>query len=256
MRNRSIWIGALVVSIIVTAMVGVGVAQNIQSVTGKLRPVKLYKKGKHRTVSLFVDVSTTSPSNPNGIPSATTLAKVDFDKDIKIQNKGLDTCNYSLFTAATTATQAMNLCHSSLVGGGSSRIAILSGPSSPPLKINATVTAFNATHRRLVLFTYNTTSGGQTLIGTIRKNKAAGRQYGSTLTVPVPPLAGGSAVITEFKTRVKKAYRYKGRRLALVSATCRDKRIRFQARFTYADGTSDDARYTQKCRQIKPKHRH
>ncbi len=240
------------------AVVGAGQfasAENIQSINGKIRPNKLYKKKKRRTVSLFVNVSTTNPSNPFNVPSPTTLAKVDFDKDIKIQNKGLDTCNYNLFTASTTTNQAQNLCGSSKVGGGASTIAVPTGPATPPLFVNATVTAFNATHTRLALHTYNQLSGATTLLGKVRHDKQSGKKYGQTLIVPVPPLAGGTAVITQFNTRVKKAYKYKHKSKALVSATCKDKKIFFQARFTYKDGTSDDAVYKQKCKQKPlPKH--
>ncbi len=226
-------------------------AENIQSINGKIRPSKLFKKKKRRTVSLFVNVSTTNPSNPYSLPSPTTLAKVDFDKDVKIQDKGLDTCNYNNFNASTTTNQAQNLCSSSKVGGGASTIAVPTGPATPPLLVNATVTAFNATHTRLALHTYNKLSGATTLIGKIRRDKKSGGKYGQSLIVPVPPLAGGSAVITQFKTRVKKAYKYKGKHKALVAATCKDKKIFFQARFTYKDGTSDNARYKQKCKQKK-----
>ncbi len=255
MRKQLIRALGLVSCLATVAAVGVASAANIQSITGQVRPSKLFKKGKFKQVSVFVDLSTTNPSNPYGLPSPTTIAKVDFDKDLRFQQRGLNTCNPNHFTAATTTAQAQNLCHASLVGGGSSRIEISSGPSTPPLIINATVTAFNGAHHTLILFTYNSTTGAQVLIGKLAKDKSAGRKYGTTLTVQVPPLAGGSAVITEFNTRVKKHYRYRGKRRYLVSATCRDKKIHFQARFTYQDGTSAVGRHTQKCRQLSHKHR-
>lgn len=245
--------GALLVGALAGAQLAAG--ENIQSINGKIRPNKLFKAKKRRTVSLFVNVSTTNPSNPYGVPSATTLAKVDFDKDIKIQNRGLDTCSYQRFTSATTTNQAQNLCGSSKVGGGSSMIAVPTGPSSPPLLVQATVTAFNVTHKRLALHTYNPVSGATTLLGRVRRDKASGRKYGQSLIVNVPPLAGGSAVITQFATRVKKAYRFRHKWRSLVSATCRDRKILFQARFSYQDGTSDQARFKQRCKQKRLRHR-
>lgn len=251
-RNRKPLLVALALALTVSATgaVAPATAQNIQSIEGLVKPKRLYKKGKRRTVSVFVNVSTTNPSNPHGVPSPTTLAKVDFDKDIKIQNRGLDTCNPALFGPATTTDQARNICPDSRVGGGSSTIAVPTGPATPPLIVNATVTAFNGKRRSLVLHTYNSLSGATTLIGTVRRrDAAAGRKYGQTLTVPVPPLAGGTAVITQFSARVKKAYRHRGKRRALVSATCRDRKIFFQARFSYQDGTADQARDRQRCKQ-------
>ena len=256
MKKRLSWMLVLALAVSSVGVVQSASAENIQSINAFLKPKKLFKTGKRKTVSLFVDVATTNPSNPFGTPSPTTLAKVDFDKDVKFDQKGLDTCNPGLFTSATTTDQAQNLCPSSKIGGGSSKIAIPTAVGSPPLNIDATVTAFNGKAKTLVLHTYNSVSGATVLVGKLSRDPAAGRKYGTTLTVPVPPLAGGTAVITEFQVRVKKSFRFRGRRHGLVSSTCRDKRIRFQARFTYKDGTSDDAQDTQKCKQLRSKRKH
>lgn len=256
MRRNMIVVVALVAAIGTVSTVGIASAENVQSITAFLKPKKLFKKGKNKTVSLFVDVSTTNTSDPFGTPSPTTLAKVDFDKDIKFDQKGLDTCNPGLFSSSTTTDQAQNLCPSSKVGGGSSQIVVPTAVGSPPLNINATVTAFNGKNHTIILHTYNSVSGATALIGKLGKDKAAGGKYRTTLTVPVPPLAGGSAVISEFQVRIKKAFRFHGKRRGLVSSTCRDKKIHFQARFTYKDGTSDDAQDTQKCKQLRSRKHH
>src|SRR5207237_7276965 len=136
---------------------------NVQTITGKLTPSKL-PAHKRVPVSLLTDVAATNPSNPNQLPNPTTLAKVDYDKDGSYQQKGLPTCNSSQFTAATTTAQAKSQCSDSLVGAGSSQIAVPTGPSTPPLNVTATVTAFNGAHKTVVLFSYNPLSGAQTLI--------------------------------------------------------------------------------------------
>src|SRR5512133_91562 len=207
MRKHLIWVLGLAV-----ALVSVGLASaapNTQTITGKISPKKLPKKGKAAPVSLFTDVSSTNSGNPFSLPNPTTLSKVDFDKDIKYQQKGLPTCDPTQFTSATTTAQAKSACGDSVVGGGSSQIAIPTGPSTPPLNVTATVTAFNGKGKTLILHTYNSLSGAQTLVGKIGPPAGAGSAYGTTLTVPVPPLAGGTAVITEFNTKVKKVYHHK-----------------------------------------------
>ena len=248
MRKHLIWVLGLALAL---SSVGfASAAPNIQNITGKLSPSKLPKKPPAKPVSLFVDVSSSNPGNPNSLPNPTSLAKVDFDKDIKIQQKGLATCNPSGFTSATTTQQAKSACGSSLVGAGSAQIAIPTGPSTPPLNVTATVTAFNGKNKTLVLHTYNSLSGAQTLVGKLSGAAGAGKFYGTTLTVPVPPLAGGTAVITEFNTKVKKTYRFHGKKLSLVSSTCKDKKIHFQARFTDNQGQTATGTSIQKC---KPK---
>jgi hypothetical protein len=248
MRKHLIWaLGAA----LALAAIGAGVASavpNTQTITGKVTPSKLPKSGTGAPVSLFTDVSSTNSGNPNQIPNPTTLSKVDFDKDIHYQQKGIASCKYQSFTAATTTAQATSQCGASKLGGGSAKILVPTGPSTPPVTVNATVTAFNAKGKKLVLFRYNSLSGAQTLVGTIGPS-TGGSKYGNTLTVPVPPLAGGSAVISEFNTKVKKTYTFKGKKLSYESATCKDKKLDFQARFTDNLGQTATGTSTQACKQ-------
>jgi hypothetical protein len=247
MRKHLIWALGLA-----AALVSVGAASaapNTQTITATVSPSKLPKKTK-APVSLLIDVASTNPTNPFQIPNPATLGKVDIDKDLKLQQKGLATCNSSQFGAATTTQQAKSMCGDSLLGSGTAAIQIPSGPAIPPVKISAVVTAFNGKGKTLILHTYNTLSGAQTLVGKLGPS-TGGSKYGTTLTVPVPPLAGGTAVVTGFSTKVKKTYRNKGKKLSYVSSSCKDKKLQFQARFTDNQGNVATGTFTQKCKQKK-----
>lgn len=253
MRKHLIWVLALAV-----ALLSAGTAwavPNIQSVTGTFSPKKLPAK-KRVPISLFTDVSATNPGNPFQLPNPTVLSKVDYDKDGAFYQKGFPTCDPTQFTAATTTDQAKSTCSDSLIGGGSAKIAVPTATGAPPINIAAVVTAFNGAHKTVILFSYNTLSGAQTLVGTIGKPDpgpppgGAGSGYGITLTVPVPPLAGGSAVITEFNTKVKKTYHYKGKKRSLFSSRCGPgKTLNIQARFTDNQGQPAVGTGSQKCKQ-------
>jgi hypothetical protein len=246
MRKHLIWVLGLAL-----ALASVGIASgaaNTKTITGKITPSKLPKKGKGAPVALFVDVASTNSANAFQIPNATTLSKVDFDKDIKIQQKGLPTCDPTQFTSATTTAQAQSACSDSKLGGGSAKIQVPTTTGAPPINIAATVTAFNGKAKTLVLFTYNTLSGAQTLVGTVGPS-TGGSKYGITLTVPVPPLAGGSAVIQEFNTQVSKKYHLHGKKASYVSSTCKDKKLNFQARFTDNQGNTAVGTFNPKCKQ-------
>jgi hypothetical protein len=230
---------------------------NTQVVNGAFSPKKLPKQ-KRAPISLFTDVSATNAGNPYQVPNPTTLAKIDYDKDGAFQQKGLPTCDPTQFTAATTTEEAKDVCDDALVGGGTSQIAIPVASGAPPLTVSALTTAFNGRNNTAVLHTYNGLSGAQTLIGKVTKAEkgnppdGAGPGYGLTLTVPVPPLAGGTAVITAFNTKVKKVYRYKGKKLSLYNARCGpDKRIHIQARFTDNQGQVATDSASEACKQKK-----
>jgi hypothetical protein len=253
MRKHLIWVMAIGG---LAAFVGAAVAvPNTGTVTGAFSPSKL-PKHRRAPVSLFVDVAATNPSNPYQIPNPTTLAKVDFDKDGAFQQKGLPTCDPNEFTSTSTTAEAKAACADSLVGGGSAQLAIPVASGAPPLTVTAQTTAFNGKNKTTVFHSYNSLSGAQTLIGKLTKAEpgvppnGAGPGYGITLTVQVPPLAGGTAVITEFNTKVKKVYRYNGKKLSLYTARCGpDKRLRIQARFTDNQGQVTTASASKKCKQ-------
>ena len=247
MRKHLIWVLGL--TGLAVALIGATIAQgvaNTQTITASVAPKKLPKSGAKAPVSVNIDVASTNSGNANNIPNPTTLALVDFGKDIKFQQKGLPTCDPTQFTAASTTQQAKDACSDSLIGGGASKIQVPSTTGGPPINIAATVTAFNGKHNSVVLFTYNTLSGAQTLVGQLGKGPAG---YGTTLTTPVPKLAGGSAVIQDFQTKVKKIYHHGGKKLSLVSSSCKSKKIKFQARFTDDQGNTAVATSVQKCKQ-------
>jgi hypothetical protein len=260
MRKHLIWLLGLAV-----ALTGVGIASavpNTQLINGEIKPSKLPKKPPAKAVSIFVDVSATNSGNPGQLPNVTTLAKVDFDKDIKLYQKGYPTCDPNQFNAATTTEKAKELCGDAQIGAGSAQALVPSAPGAPPIPVTAIVTAFNGAHKTLVLHTYNQLSGAITLVGQIGRAEGgsppsgAGSGYGTTLTVPVPPLAGGSGLITEFNTKVKKTYHYRHKKRSIVSSTCKDKKVKYQARFTDDQGQTAVGTDVQKCKPKKKKHHH
>jgi hypothetical protein len=258
MRRHLIWVLALAAAIVSVGVASIASAvPNTQLITGSFTPKKLPKK-KRAPIKLFTDVSATNPGNPNQIPYPTTLAKVDYDKDGAFYQKGFETCDPTQFTAATTTAQAKSACSDSQIGTGGSEIAVPTGPSTPPLNVTALVTAFNGAGKTVVLHTYNSLSGAQTLVGKIgpadkgSPPAGAGPGYGITLTVPVPPLAGGTAVITQFDATVKKTYTYRGKKRSLFSSRCGPgKTLNVQARFTDNQGQVAVGTGSQKCKQKK-----
>ncbi len=252
MRKHLIWVLGLVV-----VFAAVAIAQavpNTQTITGKAKPKKL-SKSKRSPISLNTNVEATN-SDParNGVPYPTTNAEVDFDKDIKFQQKGYPTCDTSGFGAATTIQDVKDECSDSILGSGSATVEVPLGAGVPPTVIPAQVIAANVKGNKILLHSQNSLSGGQPLIGQLHKSpKSAGKKYGTTLSVPVPPLAGGSAVITQFQTLIKKiAYKFHGKKRAIISAKCgKDKKFFYQARFTDDQGQLAVGKNKQKCKQKK-----
>ncbi len=246
MRKHLIWILGLAV-VFVYAGVASG-APNVQSITGKVTPKKLPKKSK-APVALSINVSSTNASNPQGVPNATTFARVDFDKDIKVQQKGLPTCDASQFGSQSTTKDVKQACPDAIIGSGSATIVLRSGPGLPPLTIHAQTVAANVKGKKILLHSYTQEAGGVPLLGTFIKSDG-GSKYGQELSVPVPALAGGQGVITAFGVNTKKlTYKFHHKKLSYASASCKDKKILFQARFTDDQGNLATGKAKQKCKQ-------
>jgi hypothetical protein len=246
LRKHLIWALGLVF-----ALASVGIASavpNTQTIDGTITPKKLPKKGAGQAIKLKVDVSSTNSGNANQVPNPTTNAKVDFDKDIAFQQKGFPTCDTSGFGAATTVQDVRDECSDSGIGSGSATVVVPTATGAPPLTVAADVIAANVKGNKILLHSYNSLSGGQPLIGQLSKEKNG--PYGTLLNVDVPPLAGGTAVITQFQTKIDKVvYKHNGKKLAIISASCSDKKIKAQARFTDNQGQLATGTVTQKCKR-------
>lgn len=243
MRKHLIW--ALGLALALASVGAASAATNTQTIDAKVKPKKLPKSGAGGPIKLTIDVASTNSGNPFQVPNPTTRARVDFDKDVKYQQQGFPTCDTSGFTSATTTEQAKSECSDSVIGSGHSAIQVPTASGAPPLEVAATVSVFNGKAKGIILFTYNSLSGATILPGKIKSSDAAG--YGLMLDVPVPPLAGGTAVIQQFDATVKKTYNSGGKKRSILSSTCKDGKLKFQARFTDNVGQLATGKDKQSC---------
>jgi hypothetical protein len=245
MRKHLMWVLALVVAL---ATVAVGIASpagarspnttNNQTIQVQIGPKKL-PANKRVPIKINVNVEATSPDGST--PNATTLALVDFDKDLKFQQKGYPTCDPSQFGSQSTTQDVKDQCPDSVVGSGTATVVL------GALTINAQTVGANVKGNKILLHSYTQQAGGVPLVGSFKKSSGGGK-FGQMLETPVPPLAGGSGVITQFGLNTKKiSYRSGGKQLAIVSAKCSDKKLDFQARFTDEFGHVATGKDTVPC---------
>jgi hypothetical protein len=251
MRKHLIWVLGLVVALASVAFASLASgAPNTQEIQAKVKPKKLPKK-ERAPISLFVNVAATNPANEQGVPNPTTFAKVDFDKDVKIQQKGFPTCDPTQFGSQSTVQDVKDACSDAIVGSGTATVVLKSGPGTPPLTVHAETVGAAVKGKKILLHSYTKEAGGVPLVGSFKKS-SGGSKYAQELDVPVPPLAGGAGVITQFGlTTDKIVYKHGGKKLAIVSSRCSDKKLDFQARFTDDQGQLAVGKTTAKCKQKK-----
>jgi hypothetical protein len=250
MRKHLIWVLGVVVAVGSVVAAGLAIASpNTQSIVATTAPKKV-PKTERKPISLDVNVFATHPAepgNPNGIPHPTKNAVVDFDANLKFQQKGYPTCDPDQFGSSTTTQDVRDECGDAAIGDGSATVVVPGAPGAPPVTVKADVVAANVKGNKVLLHSHNPLSGGQPLVGQLKKT---GGNYGTKLTVPVPPLAGGAAVITQFQTKIDKvAYRHQGKKLAIISGNCKDKTQDFRASFTDDQGNVNVGTDVFKCKR-------
>jgi hypothetical protein len=240
MRMRKGFVAAAVVGL-VGALSAVGISSAATTVTigpsDGIVPSKLPKK-KFKPASLNVVVQSNHPAGET--PVATTKTVLEFDDDGKITTKGLATCRRNL--EGTTTEQAKQMCRSSIVGKGRARAFV-----TPTLTSQAVVTAFNGPNRTIILHARADLGITQVLTGKIKTINAG--DYGTRLTVPVPPLPGG-AILERFETTVKRTWRHRGKQMSYITARCHDgnKKLNMRGRFTMASGPMQSSADSKNCK--------
>ncbi|HWM63232.1 MAG TPA: hypothetical protein VNP96_04485 [Solirubrobacterales bacterium] len=203
----------------------------IVKVDGGVTPKALPKKTDAPvTVRIRGQIASADGSHP---PAFRELI-AEFDKNGKINTKGLATCKGGQLEARTTAS-AKSVCGKSVVGSGSGRIQI-SFPEQAPIPVNAPITVFNGGtsggKTTLYIHTYITVPVPAAVVTTVTIKKISKGRYGLGTVSKVPVIAGGSGSVLEFDIKFGKKFNYKGRKQSYFLARCTDGR--FQAHITKA----------------------
>ncbi len=255
MRKRFILIASLAALVAIAIPVSAAIAGetvsgpdgNTQSMEAKIAPPALYPKTSSPG-SLFVDV-TTGTSNPaTPAPSPAVHDVIDFDQNLALVTKGLPTCSANAIQNKSTE-EAEKACSDAIIGKGEATTLL---PLGTLYTAPAKVVAFNGTPQGgkpvVLLHAYVTTPLTTTLVlvGVVSDYGKEG--YGPRLDVTIPPIAGGSGAITDFKVTIKRSWTYKGKKMSFINAKCpKTKKLKYRGAFTYKDGTTITATHEQAC---------
>ena len=216
---------------------GTGATDNEAFVDGKLKKTTLPKK-RYVKNQLFLGVRTETNA-PLGTQSNPAVENISFGKNIKFNLKAGANCS-TLPPSGSTAQQARDACpKKSYLGKGKAEVIQPNGQRIT----DVVVSVFKGPQRNgIQLHTASPTLQGAapTINGSIQKSKAGGA-YGQALVVPAVPETG-SLMITKFNATIKKA-------TGVVLTRCKAKQIPYLRKVTYADGTTETAKITQKCKR-------
>jgi hypothetical protein len=218
---------------------GDGASDNDAFVDGSLKKTKLPKKDYVKN-ELFSGVRTETHATL-GTQSNPLTEYLSYPKNMKFDLNAGSTCD-TLPPSGSTPEQAQAACpKDSYVGKGAAEVIQPSGARIQDI----VVSVFKGPAKNgIQLHTYSPTlqAASPTVPGSIVKSNA-GSQFGQALSVPHAPETG-ALMITKFNATIFKSS-------GSILSRCKSKTMTFQRKTTYADGSSETAETTQKCKRKK-----
>jgi hypothetical protein len=185
-----------------------------------------------------------------GTPTALEEMRLDFDRDGKLEVRGLPVCPVGRIAHATVG-QARRKCAGAIIGTG--HVGAVFDLFGVPVNARVKATLFNGPRRggnpTVIGHTYTTlpTTRAYTVVIPIKRLKRG--PFGYRATFDVPKLAA-DGVLTHIDGRIGRRYDFKGRERSYVNARCTTGVIRTHGHFLFADGTIMDGTLEKPCTPI------
>jgi hypothetical protein len=185
---------------------------------GSTSPTKLPKRtyAPVKTI-IFGKIATSDGTHP----SALRETIVDIDKDVKLNVKGLPVCRPGQLEARNT-NAAKRVCGKTTLGSGIAH-AEIAFPEQAPIRLRSPITVFNgggnARRSKLLIHTFLTVPVPAAVVTQVAIKK---RGTGVHAVAKIPVVAGGSGSVLDFRFKLGRTYRYKGKKMHYSMAKCPD----------------------------------
>lgn len=252
MRKTLLRVHVLVVVVLLVAAASAAAivlhASNLVITTdGGFSPTTLPKKG-FAPIKLhgFGKIATEDGSQPPVLETVT----IWFDKNGKVETRGLPTCTPGKLKATTTA-QARKLCPGAIIGTGFGK-AVVIFPEQGPIPASSPITLFNAKPKNgnpvVLAHAHLTVPGPTTFVVPIEIQKVHDGRYGFKTVAKIPKIAGGAGIPLYARISVGREWQYKGKTLSYANAGCPDGRLQAKGQFKFKDGTFLQGSVFKRCK--------
>lgn len=180
-------------------------------------------------------------------PPQLTEAILEFDRDGRLQTKGLQVCRAERIASLGTGA-ARRACKAAEVGTGTIAVLLfLEGGGS--VRAHAPLTLFNGPPSQgnptVNAHVHIASPVNQTFVVPVTIERIHG-EYGYRASFDVPALAA-NGVLIHVDAKISKRYMYRGRERSYVSARCKDRIFRTHGHFLFSDGTIIDGSIERAC---------
>jgi hypothetical protein len=243
---------ALIVSALaILAVVSIAAADTVRvgnltiTIDGGITPKAL---PKHEAAPITLKLNGTLKSNDGSHPAALKTLDLEFDRNGHLNTKGLATCTTAKLQSTLTS-QAKSACGDALVGQGrvSAEIAF---PEQAPFPASGPLLIFNGAPKGakqvLIFHVYAHVPAPTTFVTTALISKQGGK-YGTRAEVAIPTIVSGQGSLTSFEAKIQKSFTYKGKKQALLTASCPTGTLYAHGEFSFADGTKASGDVVRPC---------
>jgi len=169
------------------------------------------------TANVFGKITTSDGTHP----SAFREAIVDFDKDVKVNVKGLPVCKAGQLEARDTKA-ALKVCGDTELGTGTAT-AEIAFPEQAPIKVPSPLKVFNGGEKggkvTLLIHTFITVPAPTAIVTTVTIQR---KGTGLHTISKIPVIAGGSGSALDFSFKLGKTYSYQGKKIGYIEGKCPD----------------------------------
>jgi hypothetical protein len=174
-----------------------------------------------------------------GLPPILEQIVFWFDKHGAVETRGLPVCTEAKL-AATTTPQARKLCPGAIVGTGFGK-AVVNFPEQGPIPASSPITIFNGPKKHgnptVLAHAHLTVPGPTTFVVPIEIQKVNDGRYGFKTVAKIPKIAGGYGTPIYGRLKIGREWKYKGKTLSYINASCVGGRLQAKGQFTFKDGT-------------------
>jgi hypothetical protein len=154
-------------------------------------------------------------------PSALRESVIDIDKDVKVDPRGLPVCRADQLEARNTRA-ARRVCGKTTIGTGIAH-AEIAFPEQKPIRVTSPITVFNgggnARRSKLLIHTFLTVPAPTAIVTQVTVRK---RGTGVHAIAKIPVVAGGSGSVLDFRFKLGRDFRFRGRKTSYAMARCPD----------------------------------
>ncbi|HET7416812.1 MAG TPA: hypothetical protein VFJ61_04190 [Solirubrobacterales bacterium] len=217
----------------------------IFTVDGGITPKKLPKKGE---APITLEVNGTIKTDDGTHPPALKTLLLEFDKNGRLNTKGLPTCTVGKLLSTLTA-QAKKICGDALIGTGrvSADIAL---PEQEPFGASGPLLIFNGPSKGgkqvMIFHVHANVPAPTTFVTTGVITKTAGK-YGTKALIQVPTIVSGQGSLTAFRATLHKTWTYKGKKQSLLLAGCPTGTLFARGEVTFANGLKGAGSVVRPC---------